>query len=116
MTLVDLFGNGTDGYARAEGWLGVMCVGCTRDYGRNRTGLGGMSCTLTTRALLNPYEADMPEWSPDATPVPPRFSELGSGRWPVCMEYTPRKTRSDAGMRRGPRNKTVPGVRALTLW
>jgi hypothetical protein len=101
-TAVDLFGGNSDGTVRMEEWLRAMCQGCVKDRGRSKTDLGGMSCELPTRAYIGPYDADMPEWSEDATPKPERFAELGAGPWPVCMAYQPRKRRSDAGTSRAP--------------
>lgn len=109
-TSVDLFGSTSDGSGRMEEWLDVMCRGCVNDRGRKDSHMGGMSCDLPTRAYLDPYEADMPEWSRDAT-WPQRFTELDArSPWPVCMAYRPRKRRSDTGTRRQP---TAPGQDVL---
>lgn len=96
-----LFGGNSDGSSAMEAWLSVMCQGCTKDRGRSATSLGGMSCPLPGRAYGDPH-ADIPEWSPDASPVPERVAEELGIAAPVCMAYTPRKKRSDAGRRRGP--------------
>jgi hypothetical protein len=98
----DLFGGNSDGSMRMEAWLDLMCRGCVKDRGRAGSDIGGMSCELPGRAYSDPYEADMPEWSPDASPRPERLAELGPGPWPVCMSYQARKRRSDAGRTRQP--------------
>lgn len=103
-TAIGLFGGNSDGSIRMEDWLRVMCKGCVNDRGRGATDLGGMSCDLPGRAYGDPYEADMPEWSADASSSrrPELVAELGDGPWPVCMAYKPRKRRADAGRPRQP--------------
>ena len=103
-TSAALFGSSSDGGMALSEWLDVMCLGCKHERAIDRPGIGGGSgCELVSRAICDPYTADMPEWAVDASPVPERFGELGRGPWPVCMSYEPRKTRSDKGVRRGPR-------------
>ncbi|HLK75822.1 MAG TPA: hypothetical protein VKU77_19490 [Streptosporangiaceae bacterium] len=103
-TAAGLFGGNSDGYARMEAWLEVMCRGCVKDRGRSRTGMGGTSCSLPLRAGSDSYgDVEMPEWSADASPLPARLAELDGGRWPVCLAYVPRKERSDKGKARHPR-------------
>lgn len=104
MTPVDLFGGNSEGGMRLMEWLDVMCLGCRHETVKDRKeGIGGGSgCDLVSRAICDPYTAEMPEWSPDAM-RPERFSELEDGPWPVCMSYEARTKRSDAGKRRGPR-------------
>jgi hypothetical protein len=90
-----LFGGNSDGSARMEDWLRVMCRGCARDRGRGPAGgQGGMSCDLPVDAYISPY-ADIPEWSPDGAPVPERVT--AAGFTVTCIAYQPRKRRSDAG-------------------
>ena len=105
----DLFGGNSDGSMRMEDWLSVMCRGCVKDRGRglSDTGMGGMGCVLPANAYADP-QADLPEWSTDASPRPDRLAELGPGPWPVCMAHEPRKRRSDAG-----RTRVPPGQEAL---
>lgn len=105
-TAAGLFGSNSDGGMRLSEWLDVMCAGCKHESARHRKEGegGGWGCALVSRAISDPHDADMPEWSPDATPYPPHCAEaFGDGNpWPVCLSYEPRKTRSDAGVRRGP--------------
>ena len=96
----DLFGGNSDGSASMETWLGIMCKGCVKDRGTGG-GMGGMSCELPGRAYCDPYK-DIPEWSPDATPVPQRLADEYAQAPAVCLAYVPRKKRSDAGVRRRP--------------
>lgn len=101
-----LFGGNSDGALRMEEWLKAMCRGCTKDRGRRPNGgMGGFSCGLPAGAYANP-EADIPEWSADASPVPERLAAMPGGPWPVCIAYTPRKTRSDAGKPRAAKHAT----------
>jgi hypothetical protein len=104
---VDLFGSNSDGGVRMSEWLDTMCAGCKHESVRmRREGCGGgCGCPLVSKALCDPYTAEIPEWSPDATPYPPHCAEQFSdgNPWPVCLAYEPRKTRSDTGVRRGPR-------------
>lgn len=104
-TPVDLFGGNSDGGDRLWMWLDVMCLGCRHESVKLRksVGSGGNRCGIADRAVLDPYSAAMPEWSVDASPKPERLLELGDGPWPACMAYEPRRKRSDAGKRRGPR-------------
>jgi hypothetical protein len=103
-TSAALFGSSSDGGMALSEWLDVMCLGCKHESVKDREGIGGgCGCELVSRAICDPYTADMPEWAEDASPVPERFGELGRGPWPVCMSYEPRKTRSDKGVRRGPK-------------
>lgn len=104
-TPAGLFGSTSEGGMRLEEWLGVMCAGCKHERVKDRKeGIGGGSgCDLVSRAICDPYTAEMPEWSPDAT-WPERFTELEAGNpWPVCIAWEARAKRSDAGMRRGPK-------------
>lgn len=102
-TAADLFGGNSDGGVAMCEWLDAMCRGCRHERAADRQFIGGGSgCGLVSRAICDPYTADMPEWAADASPVPERVAELGDG-WPVCMSYEPRTTRSDKGKRRGPR-------------
>ena len=90
-----LFGGNSDGSARMEEWLRVMCRGCVSDRGRGPAGgQGGMSCTLPADAYTDPH-ASIPEWSPDGAPVPERVT--AAGFTVTSMAYQPRKRRSDAG-------------------
>jgi hypothetical protein len=95
-----LFGaSNSEGSMRMEEWLQVMCRGCVKDRGRGPSGgMGGIACPLPAGAYADPH-ADVAEWSPDAAPVPERVvAELDRWPWyPVCMSYSPRKRRSDAG-------------------
>jgi hypothetical protein len=100
-TSSDLFGGNSDGGMRLSEWLEVMCKGCVSNHGRGEPGMAGLGCDLVSRAIGDPYDAGMPEWSTDASPWPQRFAELGDGPWPTCLAYRPRKKRSDAGQRRG---------------
>jgi hypothetical protein len=103
-TTADLFGaSNSDDALRLESWLSVMCRGCVKDRGRAQSGsdMGGMGCRLPADAYADP-DADIPDWSADAAPRPERLNELSPGPWPVCLAWRPRKTRSDAGIRRGP--------------
>jgi hypothetical protein len=104
-TAVDLFGGNSEGGMAMWAWLDVMCAGCRHESARQRRAGngGGYGCELVTRAVCDPGEAPMPEWSPDAAPKPERLAELGPGPWPVCLAHEPRTKRSDAGKRRGPR-------------
>jgi hypothetical protein len=104
-TPVDLFGGNSDGGMRMSEWLDVMCLGCRHERAKDRqAGIGGgCGCELVSRAICDPYTAEMPEWSADASPRPERLAELGDGPWPVCLGWEPRTKRSDAGKRRGPR-------------
>jgi hypothetical protein len=98
-----LFGGNSEGGMRMEEWLAVMCRGCVKDRGRAASGgMGGFSCGLPAAAYADP-NAELPEWSADASPKPARLAELGDGPWPACMAYVPRKKRSDAGTRRPPK-------------
>ena len=91
-------------------WLDVMCLGCRHERAVDRPGIGGGSgCELVSRAICDPYTADIQEWTADASPVPERVAALGDG-WPVCMAYDKRKPRSDKGRRRGPK---VSGMEPL---
>jgi hypothetical protein len=103
----DLFGGNSDGGVRLSEWLDAMCAGCRHESARDRKegNGGGYGCPLVSRAIADPYDADMPEWSPDATPYPPHCAgEFSDGNpWPVCLAWEPRTRRSDAGVRRGPR-------------
>lgn len=83
-------------------WLYYMCQGCVKDRGRSKWDAGGIACDLPLQALLDPC-ADIPDWSPDASPVPERIVDEIGGGWPVCMAHTPRKKRSDAGKHRPPK-------------
>jgi hypothetical protein len=102
-TAEEIFGPNSDGGVRMSEWFDVMCVGCKN--GRYEEGIGyGVGCEVGARAAIEPYTADMPEWSLDAM-WPERFREAfaDGDPWPVCMAYEPRKRRWDAGLRRGPR-------------
>jgi hypothetical protein len=103
---VNLFGSNSDGGVRLSEWLDTMCKGCRHESARERRegNGGGYGCDLVSRAICDPYEAGMPEWSPDAT-YPAHCAEEFSdgGPWPVCLSYEPRTKRRDAGRRRGPR-------------
>jgi hypothetical protein len=97
----DLFGGNSDGGVNMEIWLEVMCQGCVKDRGRGPSGgMGGMSCELPARAYCDP-DKDIAEWSPDASPLPERLAEEYGMHAPVCLAFTPRRKRSDAGVRRG---------------
>ena len=111
-TAVDLFGGNSDGGMRMTEWLEVMCLGCRHESVRARKeGCGGgIGCELPSRAICDPYTAEMPEWSPDASPRPERLAGLPEGPWPVCLSWEPRAKRSDAGKRRGPK---VAGMEPL---
>ena len=109
-TSAALFGGNSDGGMALSEWLDVMCLGCRHERAKDRPGIGGGSgCELVSRAICDPYTADMPEWAVDASPVPERVAALGEG-WPVCMSYEPRTARCDKGKRRGPR---VSGMESL---
>jgi hypothetical protein len=105
-TVTGLFGGNSEGYCRMEEWLAVMCLGCRHERVSDRAaGIGGGSgCELVSRAVADPYGAEMPEWSRDAAPKPGRLAELGPGPWPACMSHEARKKRSDAGSRRAPKD------------
>jgi hypothetical protein len=111
-TAVDLFGGNSEGGMRMSMWLEAMCLGCRRESvkARKEGDGGGFGCDLPVRAICDPYTAEMPEWSADASPKPERLAELGDGPWPVCVAYEARTKRSDAGKRRGPR---VSGMEPL---
>ena len=111
-TAADLFGSNSDGGVALSEWLDVMCLGCRHESVKDRKdGIGGGSrCELVSRAICDPYTADIPEWAADASPVPERFADLDGAPWPVCMSWEPRTTRSDRGVRRGPK---VSGMEPL---
>jgi hypothetical protein len=98
-------GNNSEGGMRMWAWLDVMCLGCRHESvkWRRESGGGGYGCELVTRAIGDPDDAELPEWSADAAPKPERLAELGPGPWPACLAYEPRTRRADAGVRRGPR-------------
>ena len=110
-TAAALFGSNSDGGVAMSEWLDVMCLGCKHERAKDRPGIGGGSgCDLVSRAICDPYTADMPEWAVDASPVPERFAGLPGEPWPACMAYEPRTARCDKGKRRGPR---VSGMEPL---
>ena len=113
-TAADLFGSNSEGGMRLSEWLDAMCAGCRHESARERRegSGGGYGCELVARAIGDPYGADMPEWSPDATPYPPHCAEEFSdgNPWPVCLAYERRRTRCDAGVRRGPRVPAEQGT------
>jgi hypothetical protein len=103
-TPVDLFGSNSDGGIRMSEWLDVMCKGCKHESVQDRKHIGGgCGCELVSRAICDPNKAQMPEWMV-LDPVPEGLTDaLGKGPWPVCGAYEKRTTRSDKGLRRGPR-------------
>src|SRR6185437_544103 len=104
-TAAGLFGSNSDGGVALSEWLDAMCLGCRHESVKDRKGGigGGSGCELVSRAICDPYTADIPEWTVDASPKPERVADLGDEPWPVCMAYEPRTTRSDKGLRRGPK-------------
>ena len=63
-TSSEIFGSNSDGGMALSEWLDAMCLGCRHERAGDRPGIGGGSgCELVSRAICDPYTADMPEWT-----------------------------------------------------